>query len=123
VTFRDDHDATLARAEALEHDLDRTRDKLEDTTDRLAEAEGERARLAEEVRRLRAQTKGSNEPEPEPVPTAPRQVAIEEPIEAPVRLAPYRPSAQSPLALFGIAFLVFLGLAGVVVLAIMVAAQ
>lgn len=54
MSFRDDHDATLARAEALERELTVARERLADTTTELSHVGHHRAELEAEVLRLRA---------------------------------------------------------------------
>lgn len=51
MTFRDDHDAALARVAALERELKRERHKAEANVERLAQAERENVRLEAEIER------------------------------------------------------------------------
>lgn len=54
VTFRDDHDAALARADALERERDDAKETAEQAEAKLAAANAERLRLEAEVAELRA---------------------------------------------------------------------
>jgi hypothetical protein len=101
VTFRDDHDATLARAEALQRELDAAKDKLESN-------EEEQAKLRAEIARLRNR---AHEPVPEkPAPAKPQprpaqRLSIDEP-----------GSAKMMAVMFGVLFvaMVIVGLTWVV---------
>lgn len=55
MTFRDDHDAAIARSDALQRELDSTKEKAADTEAELEAANTARDKLAVEVERLRAQ--------------------------------------------------------------------
>lgn len=92
MTFRDDHDATLARADALERELDDAQEELEETREEmLAQArerervEAENAALREEIERARRSQRPPAAAPPKPPKPAPA------PIE--VRLAPRRRAA------------------------------
>jgi len=70
VAFREDHEAALARAEALDRELERNKDKLEDATEEVA-------RLRQENKRLRAASEpGIVEPGPAPYPPPSRYVEV-----------------------------------------------
>lgn len=68
MTFRDDHDAALARGDALARELDRSKEETEVAEQKLAEANAERARLEAEVETLR---KSAPAPKPPPRPAPP----------------------------------------------------
>ena len=68
VTFRDDHDAALARAAALERTLEAARQATEERESELAAANAERARLAAEVEELRAKQPKRTAEKPAPGP-------------------------------------------------------
>lgn len=68
VTFRDDHDAALARAAALERELETARQATEERASELAAANAERARLAAEVEELRAKQPKRTAEKPAPSP-------------------------------------------------------
>jgi hypothetical protein len=63
VTYRDDHDAALARAEALERQLAELREKAED---QAADAAEERERLQREIAHYRAKAERAAEVPPLP---------------------------------------------------------
>jgi peptidoglycan hydrolase CwlO-like protein len=53
VTYRDDHEAALARAEALQRQLDEAREKADEAAAEAREAHAEKARLEDELADLR----------------------------------------------------------------------
>jgi hypothetical protein len=53
VTFRDDHEAALARAYALERQLEEAREKADEAAAEAREAHAEKARLEDELADLR----------------------------------------------------------------------
>lgn len=63
MTFRDDHDAALARAEALERELDDAKEQLAESESRRAHAEAERDRVKEETAGLRLPQPGETSDE------------------------------------------------------------
>ncbi len=65
MTFRDDHDAAIARAEALEVDVERERDRADTTAKEAADLRRERDRLRAEVATLE-QRKNAPIVEPDP---------------------------------------------------------
>lgn len=71
MTFRDDHDAAIARAEALERELGEKRRKREETSSKLADIERRLEEVELERERLRAAMPPSTPPPPMTLP-APR---------------------------------------------------
>ena len=63
MTFRDDHDAALARAAALERELKRERQATEATAERLAQAQRENVRLEAEIDRRSGSEAGGERPD------------------------------------------------------------
>ncbi|MBA3462553.1 MAG: hypothetical protein H0T46_21535 [Deltaproteobacteria bacterium] len=57
MTFRDDHDAALARAEALQNEVERERERADEKASEAAKLRRERDELAEKVARLERGTK------------------------------------------------------------------
>ena len=66
MTFRDDHDAALARAEALEHEVERERERADQKAAEAAKLRRERDELEEKVARLE---RGKAKPVSKPVET------------------------------------------------------
>lgn len=66
VTFRDDHDAALARADALERERDDAKETAEQAEAKLAAANAERLRLEAEVAELRARQPADEAKPPPP---------------------------------------------------------
>jgi len=72
MTYRNDHDAAVARGDALEDELERTKRELEKT-------KGDRDKLAAEVKELE-----QYRPEPEPPPPEPKVELALVPVNAKV---------------------------------------
>jgi hypothetical protein len=90
VSFREDSEALLARADALQVDLEAAETKLADATEDNAALEAEAKRLRDEVAALRARL-----PEPEIKPPAPLPMgsALKPPEEDPLILVGETPPA------------------------------
>lgn len=73
MTFRDDHDAALARGDALQRDLESAKETVEEKTEALEKANADKARLEAELAELRAKQPLEPAPPDSSSPGAPDQ--------------------------------------------------
>jgi hypothetical protein len=81
VTYRDDHDAAIARVDALEEDLDQERERADEKAREAATLRRERDALEQRLAVLEAGKRPSLRPQPAPPPPPPPERDYRDPVD------------------------------------------